>query len=165
MKNEPKAVNGMKVKDFMIKEVISVLPEASIKEVMKTFVEKNIGGVPIVDSNGKLLGIVTDGDILRAIKPVDQHIQNYFTYSIFIEEQNLETVMGEMKNRPIIKIAKTRSIVTVYPEDDMKKVVQLLAKHHFKKLPVVDDENRVVGVLSRGDVIRNIQKTILEEWE
>ncbi|CRK80893.1 CBS domain-containing protein [Neobacillus massiliamazoniensis] len=155
----------MKVKDFMIKEVITVLPEASIKEVMKTFVEKKIGGVPIVDSGGKLLGIVTDGDILRAIKPVDQHIQNYFTYSILIEEINLESRMSEMKNLSIIKIAKTRNIVTIHPEDELKKVVQLLSKHHFKKLPVVDDENRVVGVLSRGDVIRKIQMTILEGWE
>jgi CBS domain-containing protein len=155
----------MHVKDFMIKEAITVLPEASIKEVMKTFVEKKIGGVPIVDSGGKLLGIVTDGDILRAIKPVDQHIQNYFTYSILIEEINLESRMSEMKNLSIIKIAKTRNIVTIHPEDELKKVVQLLSKHHFKKLPVVDDENRVVGVLSRGDVIRKIQMTILEGWE
>jgi CBS domain-containing protein len=155
----------MHVKDFMIKEAITVLPEASIKEVMKTFVEKKIGGVPIVDSGGKLLGIVTDGDILRAIKPVDQHIQNYFNYSILIEEINLESRMSEMKNLPIIKIAKTRNIVTIHPEDELKKVVQLLSKHHFKKLPVVDDENRVVGVLSRGDVIRKIQMTILEGWE
>jgi CBS domain-containing protein len=155
----------MHVKDFMIKEAITVLPEASIKEVMKTFVEKKIGGVPIVDSGGKLLGIVTDGDILRAIKPVDHHIQNYFTYSILIEEINLESRMSEMKNLSIIKIAKTRNIVTIHPEDELKKVVQLLSKHHFKKLPVVDDENRVVGVLSRGDVIRKIQMTILEGWE
>jgi CBS-domain-containing membrane protein len=62
-------------------------------------------------------------------------------------------------------IARTKGIVTVTPEDEMKNVVQLLSKHHFKKLPVIDENHRVVGVISRGDVIRNIQSTILKEWE
>jgi CBS domain-containing protein len=53
--------------------------------------------------------------------------------------------------------------VTVSPDDDMKQVVVILAKHHFKKLPVIDGENRVVGVISRGDAIRNIQNTIINE--
>jgi CBS domain-containing protein len=155
----------MRVRDFMITNVISVRPETTIKIVMETFVEKNIGGVPIVDSDGILRGIVTDGDILRAIKPLDDRIHNYFSYSIYIEGQNLENRVSDVASRPIIKIAKTKDIVTVTPDDDMSKVVQLLAKHHFKKLPVVNGAGRVVGVISRGDVIRKIQSSILSGWE
>lgn len=160
-----KVVLNMKVRDFMITNVISVRPDTTIKAVMETFVEKKIGGVPIVDANGILSGIVTDGDILRAIKPLDDRIQNYFSYSIFIEGQNLENRVSEVASRDIIKIAKTRDIITVKPDDDMGKVVQLLSKHHFKKLPVVNGVNRVVGVVSRGDVIRNIQSSILKDWK
>lgn len=148
----------------MITNVISVKPETTIKAVMETFVEKKIGGVPIVDSDGTLRGIVTDGDILRAIKPLDDRIQNYFTYSIFIEGQNLQDRVCDMASRSIIKIAKTKDIITVTPDDEMSKVVQLLSKHHFKKLPVVNGMNRVVGVISRGDVIRKIQSSIVNEW-
>ncbi|WML52850.1 CBS domain-containing protein [Neobacillus sp. PS3-12] len=155
----------MKVKDFMIKDVISVRPDATIKEVMKTFVDKKIGGLPIVNDEGILKGIITDGDILRAIKPIDRHIQDYFNLITYIEEQNMESRLSELAELPILRIAKTRGIVTVSPEDDMKQVVVILAKHHFKKLPVIDKGNKVVGVISRGDVIRNIQNTIINELE
>jgi CBS domain-containing protein len=153
----------IKVKDFMIKDVISVSPETTMKEVMQTFVDKKIGGLPIVDQEGRLKGIITDGDILRAIKPIDRHIQDYFNLITYIQEQNMESRLSELADLPILKIAKTRGIVTVSPDDDMKQVVVILAKHHFKKLPVIDGENRVVGVISRGDAIRNIQNTIINE--
>lgn len=152
----------MRVKDFMIKDVISVHPDATIKEVMEIIVKHKIGGLPIVDDTGKLEGIITDGDILRSIRPVDRHIQDYFNLITYIQEENLESRLKEMAAKPIIKISKTRGIVTVSPDEDMKQVVVILAKHHFKKLPVVDKNNHVVGVISRGDAIRNIQTTILE---
>lgn len=155
----------MKVKDFMVRDVISVRPNSSIKDVMTTFVEKKIGGVPIVDENGKLLGIVTDGDILRAIKPIDRRIQDYFSFITYIAEEDLDERLDEMAKVDIIRIAKTNGIVSVHPNDDMKTVVTLLSKHHFKKLPVIDETNHVVGVISRGDVIRNIQQTIVKSME
>lgn len=154
---------NMKVKDFMIKDVISVHPDATIKEVMKTFVDKKIGGLPIVNDEGKLTGIITDGDILRAIKPIDRHIQDYFNLITYIQEQNMESRLSELADLAIVKIAKTRGIVTVSPEDEMKQVVVILAKHHFKKLPVIDKDNKVVGVISRGDAIRNIQNCIIND--
>jgi CBS domain-containing protein len=153
----------MKVKDFMIKDVIFVHPDSTIKEVMQTFVDKKIGGLPIVNAEGKLKGIITDGDILRAIRPIDRHIQDYFNLITYIHEQDVESRLNELADLPILKLAKTRGIVTVSPDDDMKQVVVILSKHHFKKLPVTDSDNKVVGVISRGDVIRNIQYTILNK--
>jgi len=155
----------MKVRDFMVRDVISVRPNSSIKDVMTTFVEKKIGGVPIVDENGKLSGIVTDGDILRAIKPIDRRIQDYFSFITYVAEEDLEERLDEMAKVEIIRIAKTNGIVSVNPNDDMKTVITLLSKHHFKKLPVIDETNHVVGVISRGDVIRNIQQTIVKNME
>lgn len=149
----------------MVTDVISVSPSTSVKDVMKTFVDKKIGGVPIIDKDGILRGMVTDGDILRAISPIDRRIQDYFSFITYIAEEDLEHRLNEVAEMEIIKIAKTHGIITINPEDEMKKVVSLLSKHHFKKLPVIDKSQRVVGVISRGDVIRNIQQTILNEWK
>jgi len=149
----------------MVRDVISVRPNSFLKDVMTTFVEKKIGGVPIVDENGKLSGIVTDGDILRAIKPIDRRIQDYFSFITYVAEEDLEERLDEMAKVEIIRIAKTNGIVSVNPNDDMKTVITLLSKHHFKKLPVIDETNHVVGVISRGDVIRNIQQTIVKNME
>lgn len=157
-----KAVTMMKVRDFMVRDVITVSPENSVREVMSIFVEKKIGGVPITKKDGTLCGIVTDGDIIRAIKPLDKRIHDYFSFITYIAVEERDVHLSEVINREIIKIAKTHGLVTVHPEDDMEKVVDLLSKHHFKKLPVVNGVNRVVGVISRGDVIRNIQQTMVE---
>jgi CBS domain-containing protein len=151
----------MKVKEFMVEDVISVSPESAVKDVMTTFVEKKIGGVPIIRKDGTLCGIVTDGDILRAIKPIDRRIHDYFSFITYIAVEDVDIHLSEIIEREIIHIAKTHGIVTVNPNDDMEKVVELLSKHHFKKLPVIDETNHVVGVISRGDVIRNIQQYIV----
>ncbi|MEH7118201.1 CBS domain-containing protein [Neobacillus vireti] len=156
-----KAVTIVKVRDFMVRDVISVSPENSVKDVMAILVEKKIGGVPIMKKDGTLYGMVTDGDILRAVKPLDRRIHDYFSFITYIAVEDKQVHLQEIINREIIKIAKTHGIVTVQPEDDMEKVIDLLSKHHFKKLPVVNGVNRVVGVISRGDVIRNIQQTIV----
>lgn len=153
----------MKVKDFMIKDVIKGNPDNSVKEIMCILVDKKIGGLPICDEDGKLLGMVSDGDILRAIQPVDPHVYHYMVYMFFDEGQDLQSRIGNLADAKIIEIARTKGVISVSEEDDMEKAVGLLAKHHFKKLPVIDRNNRVVGVISRGDVIRKIQTSLLKE--
>lgn len=154
----------MKVKEFMIRDVIKGNPNNSIKEIMCLLVDKKIGGLPICDEEGKLLGMVSDGDILRAIQPVDPQIYHYMVYMFFDEGQDLKSRIGNLGETKITKIAKSKGLISVCEEDDMEKAVALLAKHHFKKLPVLDQNNHVVGVISRGDVIRKIQTTLLQEY-
>ncbi|MDM5336527.1 CBS domain-containing protein [Fictibacillus enclensis] len=153
----------MKVKEFMISNVITAKPDDTLQDVMSLIVHKKIGGMPIVDEEGKLLGMVSDGDILRAIKPRERQIYDFFTFVIYEQKQELEQFLKELGEVSVIKIAKRNGLITVSPEDEMEKVLQLLAKHHFKKLPVVNEEKRVVGVISRGDVIRKIEQTILRQ--
>jgi len=154
----------MKVKEFMINDVIKANPKDSIKSIMTILVEQKIGGLPICSEDGKLIGMVSDGDILRAIKPVDPHLYHYMVYMVFDEGQDLETRLGNLAETEIINIAKTKGIVSVCEDDDMEKAVALLSKHHFKKLPVIDADKYVVGVISRGDVIRKIQTSLINEY-
>lgn len=151
----------MKVQEFMIQNVITAGPNDSLQKVMSILVQEKIGGLPVADEDGKLLGMVSDGDILRAIKPRERHMYDFFSFVIYDEQPELEPFLKKIGEIPVLKIAKRKGLITVSPNDEMEKVLSLLSKHHFKKLPVVDEENRVVGVISRGDVIRRIQRTIL----
>lgn len=155
----------MKVSQFMIKDVIYASPNQTIKEVMQLLVEKRIGGVPIVNENNQLVGIVTDGDIIRSIKPIDRQLVDLLFYITVLQGHNLETRIKDTIDLSILTIAKKRGIVTVGIDDDLEKVVSIFSTHHFKKIPVIDDENRVVGILSRGDVLRTVQKEILKSVE
>ncbi len=153
----------MKVKDIMIEKVITANPNASVKDVMEIFVEKKIGGLPICDADGTLLGVVSDGDIIRTIKPIDRKIYDFLFYMECIEERDLQRRLDDIAETPIIQIGKKKGIVTVCPDDSIESVVNKLSKHHFKKLPVIDEKNQVVGIISRGDVLRKIQASILKK--
>ncbi|MGE8202996.1 CBS domain-containing protein [Heyndrickxia sp. NPDC080065] len=153
----------MKVKDFMIQDVISVKEDDTIKHLLNTLVKHKIGGVPVINADGTLLGMISDGDVLRSIKPKDTVVYDFYSLmAIAYEKGNLEDAITHLKDQPVIKIAKKRSIITVKEDDDMETVLRILAKHHFKKIPVIDNQRKVVGVISRGDIIRSIQKDILQ---
>ena len=147
----------------MIENVISIGPNASVKDVMEIFVAKKIGGLPICESDGTLLGVVSDGDIIRTIKPIDRKIYDFLFFMEYVEERDLQRRLDDLAETSIIQIAKKKGIVTVFQDDTIESVVTKLSKHHFKKLPVIDDNNRVVGIISRGDVLRKIQASILKK--
>ena len=82
----------------------------------------------------------------------------------YLEEgQKIEDVLREKMNTPIAEIMVKKNIKTLAPDDDFESALRLIAKHHFKKLPVVNGAGRVIGVVSRGDMIHNLSKKIFEK--
>ncbi|NMM62825.1 CBS domain-containing protein [Clostridium sp. P21] len=153
----------MKVKDFMITDVITANENSTIKDVMKTLVINKIGGVPIVNEENKLIGIVSDGDLIRNLKPQNEMLYNIYTFLLYVGKEELEDSVQSIKDQNIMTIAKKKGIYSVNPEDSIEDVLSILSKYHFKKIPVIDNDKKVVGVISRGDVIRYIQKKIIDK--
>ena len=146
----------MKAKDFMIKDVISLNEKASVKDLLKTLMEHKIGGLPLVDDTNKLLGIVSDGDVLRYLNP-KAFMSYYITY---IEELDENLIA---KSQSPVRAIMTKKVVTVREEDELEDILKLLANHRFKKIPVVNEQREVVGVISRGDMIRKLGELMLEK--
>ena len=130
----------MKVSDFMSTKVIFVPPSTPIRKVMELLIEKKISGVPIVDKENRLLGLVTEGDILAS---------ESLTVSLMDGREPLLKIDTE----PVEKIMK-RQVITIEPEAHLTKACGLINVYRFKRLPVVDAHRQVVGILSRRDVIR-----------
>lgn len=152
----------MLVKDFMIKDVFVAKPQDTLKDLLQIFIENKIGGVPIVDEENHLLSMVTDGDILRYIAPKESSLINYFTYVAFFPGENLdETVKSKLKHS-VSNLIKNNKIIKLAPDDDLEKLISVISKHHFKKIPVVDDYNRIVGIVSRGDTLRMVYQGIVD---
>lgn len=150
----------MKAKDFMITDVIAANEQDTVKQILKTFVDRRISGMPILDKDRRIVGVVSDGDILRGIQPKDAVVFNYLL-TVSFKAEKIDKIVDELKDHPILNLAKKRGIVTVHEDDEMEDVVNILAKHRFKKIPVVNDQKQVVGVISRGDVLRTIHSTLL----
>lgn len=153
----------MQVRDFMIQKVYTATPSTTVKELISIFETKRIGGVPVVDNKGNLVGIVSDGDIVRFLFPHKEKIYLAYYVSYVEEAQTIEDVLIEKMNAPITEIMVKKNIKTLSPDDDFECAIRLISKHHFKKLPVVNGAGRVIGVISRGDIIHNLSKTIFEK--
>lgn len=145
----------MQVRDFMITKVFTVKPSDTVKELLDILNSNRIGGVPVVDDKGHLVGMVSDGDVLRYLAPKPLGIAGLV---YIIEDGEIEDVVQEKLDTPVKDIMTKRNLLFVSPDEEFDKTIRLLSRHHFKKLPVVNGAGRVIGVLSRGDIIHNISK-------
>jgi CBS domain-containing protein len=153
----------MKIKDFMIRSVITANEEDSVEMLLKKMAEYKIGGLPVVDRENRLKGIVTDGDVLRYLTPVEENIYIFWAYYVTgvpdIRETPEESVASK-KEDPVKDFMK-KKVATISEDDSLKSAIELLARHHFKKIPVVNEEMKVVGIISRGDIIRKLSEKFL----
>lgn len=159
IKETPEAVSW-KVKDFMVPDVISIKPHTSLKELLRLLTHHGIGGVPVVDHQSKLLGMVSDGDVIRYLTPKKGSVHD-FIYSILVEEEQSEQdVLNEKISATVDDLMPKQQIYSVKEEDTFEKAIQILSQHHFKKIPVLDEEGKVTGIISRGDIDNQLMEIL-----
>jgi len=119
---------GPKVREHMTDRPRCVTPETPVVEAAELMAREDVGSLPILEGN-KLVGVVTDRDIVvRAVA----------------KQKNPEGM-------PVREIA-SNDPVTVRPEEDLSEAVKLMASYQVRRLPVVDDDNNLVGVIAQADV-------------
>lgn len=158
-------LDAMKIKDFMIKDVISVMKDTTVKELLQILVEKKIGGVPVIDANNKLLGVISDGDVIRYLKPKGRTVYDMFALVLVSEKEELAYKLGYSISHSVEGIMRKKNIYTVHPDDNIEKALTIFSKYHFKKIPVVNKDSKVVGVVSRGDLINFITTRLIVDLE
>ncbi|HLR66256.1 CBS domain-containing protein [Virgibacillus alimentarius] len=151
----------MKIKDFMIKDVISVREDTSVKDLLEILVKHNIGGVPVVSEENTLLGVISDGDVIRYLQPKGRTVYDMFTVVLVSEKEDLTHKLKYSMEHSVKKMMRQKDIYTVSPDEKFEEALRIFSKCHFKKIPVVDANNIVVGVVSRGDIIRFISNKLI----
>ncbi|MFY9313964.1 MAG: CBS domain-containing protein [Burkholderiales bacterium] len=141
----------MKAADIMAKEVVAVRPEDSTREVALLMVERRISGVPVVDAEGRVLGVVSEGDFLRRPE-LDTDRPSSGWLSFFLSEE--DRARGFVKSHGLkARDVMTRPAVCVAPEAPLAEVVRLMERGKVKRLPVVAD-GKLVGIVTRADLLR-----------
>lgn len=152
-----------RVKDFMVPEVISIKQDATVRELLKLLTNHHIGGVPVVDDENKLLGMISDGDIIRYLNPQEGSVHD-FIYDVVVDEEETEQeVLNEKINSTVDKLMQKEDIYSIKEDDTFEKAIHILSQHRLKKLPVLDSEGRVTGIISRGDINNNLIKMLSEK--
>jgi len=146
----------MKAREIMTKDVIAVKPEATIGEIARLLIEHRISGLPVVDSDGVLTGIVTEGDLLRKETnprlPSAVNILGAIVYYHGVDRY-------EEDWRKLLALTATdmmtEKVITVTEDDEIEHVAQLMVKHGVKRVPVMDG-TRLAGIISRADIIKKL---------
>jgi CBS domain-containing protein len=133
--------------------VITVSPHASVKEVAKTFLERHISAVPVVDEKGKLVGIISEGDLLHRAEAGTER-QYPWWLRAFVGSDTLATEYTKAHARKVAD-AMTRKVVTASPETPLHEVAALLEKNSVKRVPIVEN-GQLVGLVSRANLIQAV---------
>lgn len=148
-----------RVSDIMERDVYFVRPDQSVAETMRYMAEKRISGLPIINEDGKLEGFVSDGDLMLYMFKLGQRHDPLFAENLgdlHAEDLNaIGELKAELESEPVMNLA-TRKVVTVYLDDLYDDACRFLSKKKIKKVPVVDHNQRVVGVLSRSMMVRHL---------
>ncbi len=151
----------MKVSDIMHRSVVTVTEETFLKEVGRIIFSLGIAGVPVVRGK-KLVGIITEQDILSKMHPTMQEIvEDYF------HATNFETMAKNMKQllETTVGSAMNPNVVSVTADTDLMKAHSLMMVNKFSRLPIVNNKNELIGIISQGDVFRSIIKDEIPELE
>ncbi|MBF0368341.1 MAG: CBS domain-containing protein [Magnetococcales bacterium] len=139
----------------MVKEVRTSRADEAVRSVAGVICTNKISGLPVVDDNGKLQGVISEKDILNALLP---------SYSEFLDDpirgrdfESMETSYKEVLSKSVSSLMTSR-VFTVSPTDPIMMAASQMALHNFRRIPVVDNDNTLVGIISLGDIHKAIFK-------
>src|SRR4249919_3017941 len=136
----------MKVRDIMTSPVVSVAPDSTVLEAIRIMLLRHISGLPVVDKDGKLVGIVTEGDFLRRAETGTERRRPRWL-EFLLGPGRLADEYTHAHGRTVAEVM-TRDPRTIAEDTPLEQAVQLMEKHRIKRLPVMRGD-QVVGIVSR----------------
>jgi CBS domain-containing protein len=142
--------------DIMTTQVITVKKHTSLKEVAKLFYEKHINGVPVVNDDGALIGIICESDLIRKNKKL--HIPTVvaiFDAVLYLESpKKLEKEIQRI-NASTVEDLYTKGVITVNEKTPIDEIATLMTQKKIYTIPVMDGD-RLVGIIGKADLIRTL---------
>lgn len=143
------------IQDFMTANPVTVTPTDSVETVLNRLEEKNISGLPVVDEAGKVVGIVSEADLLFKERPI--RLPLYLTFLggvIYLEPldhfvQQLKKCLGML-----VQDVMTSNPMTIAPDASISQAADIMLTKRVNRLPVVDHTGKLIGIVTRNDLLR-----------
>ncbi|MEA5092516.1 Inosine-5'-monophosphate dehydrogenase [bioreactor metagenome] len=148
----------MDVKEVMTKAVVSVNRDSTIDEIAQVLIDNKVSGLPVLSDGGYLIGIVTEGDLLRREMsprlPEFINILGAVIYYHGVERYNedFKKILAQTASDIM-----TEDLITVKEDTDISEVARLMLNNNIKQIPVVDG-SKLIGIVSRADIVKLLLK-------
>ena len=141
----------MKAADVMVTNVIAVGPDACVQDVARILLSSRISAVPVVGSDGKLLGMVSEGDLMRRVEAGTGRKRPWWLAILTGREVLASEFIKEHSRR--VADVMTRNVLTAAPDTPLSTIANLLERNAIKRVPIVED-GKVVGIVSRANLLQ-----------
>ncbi len=152
-------------KDIMSSPTISISKEQTVKEALDLLAKHGISGLPIVDENDKVVGIISDTDIIRYSqqKSIVPHTGSSFWISPYSEIEELASVRSgfELLHKTKLENIMTKKVYSVTEDTPASDVAKLMNRRKINRIPVVSDDGKLIGIVTRADMVQcmaNLEK-------
>lgn len=153
---QARCASAMRVRDAMTRDVLAVSKFDDISHAVKLLAEKNISGLPVVDRENRVVGILSEADVVSMVGSRRAHTFKEILRSIVghpLPERKIGHLVGDIMTSPAI---------TVYPDAEISEAVRLMDGRRIRRLPVVDKDERLAGLISRSDIVRAMGRKLSE---
>jgi len=143
----------MFARDVMTTSVLTVSPDTDVTEIAKMMLEHRISAVPVLSAQGKLVGIVSEGDLINRSEAETQHRTSWWLRMASGEDDvSREYLRTHGRHAEDVM---TTEVVTITPDTPLAEIAALLEKRHIKRVPVVEG-GELVGIVSRANLLRGL---------
>ncbi len=149
-------MDNIRARDIMTKKVITLTPTATVTEAAHTLSQKRISGAPVLNSESKMIGIVSESDLI--IQDVKLHFPTYIQLlDSYIYLGSLAKFEKTLKKAVAVKVKDimTTEVITTSPEASLEDVATVIMKEHVSILPVTEDD-KVIGIITKRDIVRSL---------
>jgi len=151
----------MKIEDAMKKDVIKFNELDKIVDVAQSFRDNKISGAPVVDENNKVVGVISEGDVMRLLEVHSSKINLILPAPLDLIElplrmkYELDEIAEDMQRAgsTVIDQIMTKKVVKIGPDASISDAAELMDSRKVKRLPVVNDDGKLIGIVTRGDII------------
>jgi CBS domain-containing protein len=146
----------MQAQDIMTKNVISAAVDTTVEQITALMMKNHISAVPILDGDGTVIGLVSEGDLMRRVEGAGKDHKSWWL-SLFSGSDNTAQDFIAMRGRRA-KDIMTKKVEVVAPDTPVADIARLLEQKRIKRVPVVS-KGKVVGIVSRGNLMQALAST------
>ena len=151
----------MQAKDIMTVNVISVTEDTPVHEVVGLLLKHRISAVPVIDSERHVIGIVSEGDLLRPEGNERIAVERPWWLEAVFAGKSVEFKKSDART---VSTVMTRDVFTVAGDTPLNEIAQILESQHIKRVPVLE-KGRLVGIVSRANLLHGLAAAIVERHE